>query len=424
MRYERHRPLSIGTGFAPLGDGQCRRSARKYQSRLQVTEICATAHGPARSDRLTFMPSSFDTPLPVDGLAAPWFIARCTSNERYHFASVAGRYVVLCFFQSASNPYAQGVLEAFLAHTNRFDDDYACFFGVTVDPEDERQRRVQPFLPGYRFIWDFDSEVSKLYGAVLAGSGYRAHTLVLDERLRAVASHAFVPATPPEQHVAAFMASLARLPPLMPTAPAAPQAPVLLVPRVFEPAFCESLIAVYEQGHVRQSGFMQEKHGKTVQVLDDDFKRRRDCVIEDDALRKACRDRLNTRLLPEVRKAFQFAATYAERYLVACYDSIEGGFFRPHRDNTTKGTAHRRFAVTINLNTGNYRGGHLQFPEFARQTYEAPLGGAIVFSCSLLHAATAVTEGRRYAFLPFLYDEPAAKIREQNLPHLHLPEDC
>jgi hypothetical protein len=29
-----------------------------------------------------------------------------------------------------------------------------------------------------------------------------------------------------------------------------------------------------------------------------------------------------------------------------------------------------------------------------------------------------VTRGRRYAFLPFLYDEAAAKIREQNDPHL------
>ena len=27
-----------------------------------------------------------------------------------------------------------------------------------------------------------------------------------------------------------------------------------------------------------------------------------------------------------------------------------------------------------------------------------------MFSCSLLHEATRVTRGRRYAFLPFLYD--------------------
>ncbi len=38
----------------------------------------------------------------------------------------------------------------------------------------------------------------------------------------------------------------------------------------------------------------------------------------------------------------------------------------------------------------------------------------MVFSCSLLHQALPVTAGRRYAFLPFLYDDAAAKLREAN----------
>ena len=38
----------------------------------------------------------------------------------------------------------------------------------------------------------------------------------------------------------------------------------------------------------------------------------------------------------------------------------------------------------------------------------------MVFSCSLLHEATPVTRGVRYATLPFLYDEAAAKVREAN----------
>jgi predicted 2-oxoglutarate/Fe(II)-dependent dioxygenase YbiX len=81
---------------------------------------------------------------------------------------------------------------------------------------------------------------------------------------------------------------------------------------------------------------------------------------------------------------------------------------------TTKGTAHRRFAVSLHLNTGEYEGGYVRFPEFGRQLYIAPVGGAVVFSCSLLHEATPVTHGRRYMFLPFLYDDAAAKIRQQN----------
>jgi predicted 2-oxoglutarate/Fe(II)-dependent dioxygenase YbiX len=38
----------------------------------------------------------------------------------------------------------------------------------------------------------------------------------------------------------------------------------------------------------------------------------------------------------------------------------------------------------------------------------------VVFSCSLLHEATPVTRGKRYVYLPFLYDEAAVKIREEN----------
>ena len=34
----------------------------------------------------------------------------------------------------------------------------------------------------------------------------------------------------------------------------------------------------------------------------------------------------------------------------------------------------------------------------------------MVFSCALLHEATRVTAGRRYAFLPFFYDEAGAAV--------------
>ena len=47
-------------------------------------------------------------------------------------------------------------------------------------------------------------------------------------------------------------------------------------------------------------------------------------------------------------KSFQFKATRIERYVVSCYEGELGGFFRAHRDNTTKGTAHRKFACISN----------------------------------------------------------------------------
>jgi hypothetical protein len=42
----------------------------------------------------------------------------------------------------------------------------------------------------------------------------------------------------------------------------------------------------------------------------------------------------------------------------------------------------------------------------------------VVFSCSLLHQALPVTRGKRYAFLPFLYDDAAARVREANNAYL------
>ena len=102
-----------------------------------------------------------------------------------------------------------------------------------------------------------------------------------------------------------------------------------------------------------------------------------------------------------------------ERYIVSCYAAEDGGHFRPHRDNTTQGTAHRRFAVSINLNS-EFEGGEVSFPEYGPRSYKAPPGGAVVFSCPLLHAVSRVTKGRRFAFLPFLYDDEAARIREAN----------
>jgi predicted 2-oxoglutarate/Fe(II)-dependent dioxygenase YbiX len=74
----------------------------------------------------------------------------------------------------------------------------------------------------------------------------------------------------------------------------------------------------------------------------------------------------------------------------------------------------------LNLNTGEYDGGELRFPEFGRATFSPPAGGAVVFSCSLLHEATPVSQGKRYAFLPILYDDAAAKVRQGNLAFVDL----
>ena len=115
-----------------------------------------------------------------------------------------------------------------------------------------------------------------------------------------------------------------------------------------------------------------------------------------------------------IERAWGWRATEIERDIITCYDSAEQGFFSAHRDDATAGTAHRRFAVTVNLNTEAYEGGALRFPEFGSRLYKPPTGGAVVFGCSLLHEATPVTAGVRYAVTPFLYDEAGSRLRTAN----------
>ena len=350
------------------------------------------------------------------GEPAPWFIVQSPTNPRFHFDSVAGRRVVLSFIGSGQDPIGRQVLADVRLHANRFDGDNLAFFAVSVDPTDQQQYSASTQWYGFNFFWDMDRQVSRLYGAAGESGQYNRFSVVLDERLRVLA---VVPlGENPADHVAQLLRILQNYPPLPSGGPATMQAPVLVVPRVFEPELCRTLMDYYKERGGKAFGFMSEVDGKTVEIRDTNFKRRSDQMIEDEQLRKTCMFRLHDRLVPEIQKAFNYKPTRIERYVVACYDSAEGGHFRAHRDNTTKGTAHRRFAVSLNLNTGEYEGGNLRFPEYGLHTYAAPAGGAVVFSCSLLHEATPVTKGKRYAFLPFLYDDQAAAIRQENLQYL------
>ena len=328
-------------------------------------------------------------------------------NDQYAFDTVAGRHVLLLLFGTGTVEACAAGLAAVQTRRELFDDEKACFFGVTVDPQDAASGRIRQQLPGMRYFLDYDRRVSGMFGAV-SGDQYHPHWLLLDPTLRVFGRF---PVEQPEEALAALAERLSREP------PADAWAPVVAVPNIFEPALCQRLIALYEANGGDDSGFMRDVDGKTVSIIDHHHKQRRDFVIEQEDLRRALAARMKRRLNPVLKQVFHFEATRMERYLVACYDA-GAGHFRPHRDNTTRGTAHRQFAVTINLNAGDYEGGDLRFPEFGPRIYRAPTGGAIVFSCSLLHEATPVTAGKRYAFLPFLYDEQAAELREANNPFL------
>lgn len=342
------------------------------------------------------------------GEPAPWVRAPLLSvDETFPFEKLGGRHVLLFLFGTAGVPAIERGLAAVRGAVDLFDAERAVFVGVSADPGDVAARRIACAQPGIHFLIDRDRAVSRLYGAAAEGSdAYRPHWLLLDRALRVVARFGMEDAA---GAIAAMRVAVAEAP--------ADIAPVLQVPAVLEPALCRHLVELYDLHGGTESGVMRQVEGRTVHVIDHAVKRRADYDIADQAVREAISGRIKRRLVPMIRRAFQFEATRIERYIVACYDAASNGRFNPHRDNTTLGTAHRRFAVTINLND-DYEGGDLRFPEWGPRTYRAPVGGAVVFSCSMLHEATPVTAGRRYATLPFLYDDAAAVIREANLHSL------
>jgi predicted 2-oxoglutarate/Fe(II)-dependent dioxygenase YbiX len=191
-------------------------------------------------------------------------------------------------------------------------------------------------------------------------------------------------------------------------------APILTLAHVFEPELCAHLITQFERDGGKDTGFMQDQGGRSVENFDGTWKRRRDLHLTDRPLIANLRARIGRRICPEIKKAFQMRPTRIERDLVARYDSETGGHFGPHRDDTGIAIAHRRFAVSINLNA-DFEGGEISFPEYSPQTFKPAPGTAVVFSASILHEVSRVTRGRRYVFLTFLFDEEAERLRQANL---------
>ncbi len=185
-------------------------------------------------------------------------------------------------------------------------------------------------------------------------------------------------------------------------------APVLIVPDVLEPKLCETMIAFWRQGRKTRDKVASSQAGAAA-LAGTGIKRRTDVVLDDRALYGAFRQRLERRVLPELMRAFRFQPASFEAPRLGCYAAADRGAFGAHRDNRTRFTQHRRFAMSLNLNTGAYEGGTLRFPEFGEQRYEPMAGGAAIFSCDLLHEAMPVTRGERFALFTFMTDTAGAQ---------------
>jgi hypothetical protein len=310
------------------------------------------------------------------GDPAPWFRQKSTSNPDFAFDTVAGRYIVLCFYGTGADEIGRGALAAFQEqHRSLFDDDKIALFGVSVDPADLAQGAPSRSCPASgtsgistarsgvstarclttRRAWGFPFAVSGWCSTRPCGCGPSSRS----GRTAATAARCW-PIFAPCRRWCRFAGF--EIP-----------APVLVIPDVFEPEFCRHLIGLYEEHGGQESGFMREVDGKTVATHDRSHKSRKDFTITDQGLMQQIQKRIVRRVNPEIEKVHFFKPTRMERYIVSCYAAEDGGHFRAHRDNTTKGTAHRRFAVSINLNA-DFDGGEVSFPEYGPRSYKAPPG--------------------------------------------------
>jgi peroxiredoxin len=184
--------------------------------------------------------------------------------------------------------------------------------------------------------------------------------------------------------------------------------PVLLIPDAFSRDDCARLISIFEtrgQVFVEPQAAMDLMKGADYKMRIPEHMRedRVDHFFYEKPTVAFLSNRLN-RIVPEIFRAFQYRVTKYEALRMARYEGHRGGYSHGHRDNVAP-YLYRRFAMSINLNTEDFEGGELRFPEFGDQRYRPESGTAIVFSSSLLHEAMHVTAGRRFVFLAFLFGE-------------------
>lgn len=229
--------------------------------------------------------------------------------------------------------------------------------------------------------------------------------VVLDHNVRVAATHhSTTDDPPPAATLAAVIGTVEELTDDRPGSVVARHAPVLLVPGALHDDVCDEVIARWEQADPVETGVETTADGRRVDALDHLRKRRRDHVVSEGKLMRRLTSHIGSRIIPELTKAFAYDASRFEGFKIGCYTAEDQGFFAAHRDNLSPATAHRRFALSINLNgPDEYDGGGLRFPEYGPDVYRPARGEALVFSGSLLHEVQPVTRGRRFVLLSFLY---------------------
>ena len=348
----------------------------------------------APRDRPMFRP-----PLAAGDLAPPLTL-KTAAGESVDLGAdaVVGNPMVVAFWPRLDAAPVASAVASMTAALPALSALGARLFAVTLaQPRDAAEQRLP--MP---VLLDRDG---KAFAAWSAGTREQPTTVVLRQNGHVTAILKGDPAAQAEGALAAVRAVVEERKTLVPT----PHPPILVLPEVLSPEDCRRLIQIYE---TRGKTFIEPGHGEDAMTLDYKMRipeygrgdRIDHWIVEKDTM-GFIDGRLSGRLFPEIRRAFQYPVTRRERMRIGCYTGSRGGELHGHRDNTEIISAHRRFACSINLNTEEFEGGELRFPEYGDQRYRPETGAAIVFSSSILHEALEVRAGRRFVLLVFLYGD-------------------
>jgi predicted 2-oxoglutarate/Fe(II)-dependent dioxygenase YbiX len=335
----------------------------------------------------------------------PWLTGRSSLVPEFRFESVGGMRLVLVAWGSLRDPRLVPFVEALPGLAEAVQARGAYMAAISSDPADrghETVRQLDPLIP---VVEDHDGALVRQLGLVFEEGGARRMVptvIVTDEALCVLA---IVRPLQPGVTAQTVLQALDRTPASEAARPGL-HPPVLTIPRVLGPDLCRRLMRQWEDGGNVDSGYvMPGSGGRLTEYLDPARKVRRDHVVAaDSALYRELRMLVGRRVVPMIRRAFHFEVSRVERFCIACYDAGDRGHFLRHRDFDGP-ASHRNFAMTLNLNAGEYEGGELRFPEYGNAAYAPASGDAVVFSGYLMHEAAPVTAGRRFALLSFLYGE-------------------
>lgn len=331
------------------------------------------------------------------GDIAPPFVRPDDSGAEFDLCAddVAGRPLAIVFCPGGIADAAQE-LKSFGSSGDSMRHLGATVIGVSPEPVSEIARHKKAMSLPIPLLSDEDKSVFAAYDAasasgpttVLLRPNRHVLDIIVDGTHAAAALEKFETICANEAEIQAYH-----------------RPPVLLVPDVLGPEDCQRLIDIYlDEDTLYVDLESATKPDCDFKTMVPDYGRvdRIDHMVRDRDTIKFVTGRLQARLLPEIMKAFHYKVTSFESLRIACYEGARQGKAHGHRDNSKPEVAHRRFAVTINLNSENFEGGGLRFPEYGPECFKPQSGTAAVFSCSMLHEALQVERGHRFALLLFL----------------------